>query len=114
MASFIKHTLVINSQANREVIKIIITIFPFHVNMFVAVAPVPVLLLQPCLSETASQQTSAMPAFTIFPPFRRCSLSHRCRSCGTDVSIGAGDPRNVDRCLVSSVVFCDWCKDKFL
>lgn len=60
------HALEINSQANREVIKNIINISPFHVL---------VLFVQPFLGETVSKQTSAILALTVFPSFLRSPLS---------------------------------------
>lgn len=93
--------------------------FPFRVRMSIAITMVQILFMQPFLWETVSQQTSWYSGLTLFPfPLPWCSLSYRCRNCGTDVSTVARlpmihwSPHCVQLWFSMMVSIC--CEDKLL
>lgn len=62
--------------------------FSFHVNVFIDVAIVLILVMQPLLGETASQQT-------VWLSHKPCSLRDRRRGYGIEASTGADVPHNL-------------------
>lgn len=63
--------------------------------------------MQPFLKEFTSRLPSIL-CFRVFPSFLQCPLSHRCRRCVVDVSIGAGLLPSADLCIVSTCGFLGW------
>lgn len=50
----------------------------------------------------------ALTGFLTPHPLLQSSLSLRCRSCVADISVGAGHPKSVVLCILTSCGFLEW------